>query len=70
MNLLYNLDYSKYQELYNKYNNQILDTKKIYQEIRYNQNNNISIKEIEDIFSNFLTEYATYIIPLSNLNIS
>ena len=70
MNLLYNLDYSKYQELYNKYNNQILDTENIYREIRYNQNNDISIKEIEDIFSNFLTDYATYIIPLSNQNIN
>ena len=70
MNLLYNLDYSIYQELYNKYNNQILDTENIYREIRYNQNNDISIKEIEDIFSNFLTDYATYIIPLSNQNIN
>lgn len=70
MKILYKLDYSKYQELYNKYNDYIKNTKKLFNKIRYDNKTDISIKEIEDIFSDFLTNYATYIIRLSNQTVN
>lgn len=56
MEILSNLDYPKFTEFYNK-----------YQEIT---NYDITLKEIEEISSKFLTEYATYILPLTNKKIS
>ena len=57
------LDYDKYKELQNKYQTIIND--KI---IGYHIDKN-SIKEIDEIFSDFLTEYASYILPLTNKKI-
>lgn len=56
MEILSKLDYPKFLEFYNKYDEKI---KKF----------NISLKEIEEISSDFLTEYATYILPLTNKKI-
>lgn len=54
MSILEELDHSKYQEFTKKYQDKISKKK------------NPSLKEIENIYSEFLTEYAQYIIPLSN----
>lgn len=59
LKLLYKLDNKKYQELSNKY-------KIIIDSI----NESTSFKEIEEIYSKFLTEYGYYIIELSNKEIS
>lgn len=64
LDLLIQLDYSKYQELYGKYNN-LIDEKLIM----FKDKKISSLKEVEDVFSEFLTDYANYIIPLSNQNI-
>lgn len=57
------LDYPKYKELHTKYN-ELIENK-----INAFELNKVSLKEIEEIFGDFLTEYATYIIPLSNQKI-
>lgn len=51
------LDYPKYKELYNKYDKLIFD-------------NESDFTKLEQIYSQFLTEYAQYILPLSNKEIS
>lgn len=56
LTLLSTLDYPKYLELYNKYDQQIKDNEK-------------NFKQLENIYSEFLTDYASYIIPLSNQKI-
>lgn len=56
MEILSKLEHSKFLEFYNKYDKQIS---------KYN----ISLKELEDIYTDFLTEYAKYILPLSNKKI-
>ena len=60
LEILIKLDYKEYQTLYQKYDNQIKDIIKRY------ENNQENLKHFEDIFSLFLTDYANYIIPLSN----
>lgn len=64
LRILSHLDHNKYLELYNRYN--VLVSNKInnYRE------NKISLSEIENIFVDFISEYANYIIPLSNKEIS
>lgn len=57
MGILIKLDYEKYKELSNKYAKKVEDI--MYKRVT-------STKEIEKTYSDFLTEYATYIIPLSN----
>lgn len=57
LTLLSILDYRKYQELYNKYDSKI-------------NNNNDNLKKLEQIYSELLTEYASYILPLSNKKIT
>ena len=57
MDILYELDYDKHNEFHQKYNQS-------FNKVR------TEIKEIEPIFCDFLTEYATYIIPLSNQKIN
>ena len=57
------LDYNKYKEIQNKYQT-IIDEKIT----GFNKNKN-SIKEIDELFSDFLTEYASYILPLTNKKI-
>ncbi|MBQ2872817.1 MAG: hypothetical protein IJE89_02335 [Bacilli bacterium] len=56
MKILYELDYNKYLELYQKYEEKF-------------DKSDITLKELEDILCNFLTEYASYILPLSNQKI-
>ena len=56
MEILSKLDYPKFLEFHNKYNDKL-------------DKYDITLKEIEDICSDFLTEYATYILPLSNQKI-
>lgn len=56
LTILSQLDYPKYQELYNKYNKQITE---------YTTN----FRQLEQIYSDFFTEYAKYILPLSNKEI-
>lgn len=60
--LLEDLDYNKYQELTKKYSEKL-------NKIRYNHHN-INLLEIENIYSEFLTEYASYILSLSNKEIN
>lgn len=57
MEFLTNLDYEKYSELYDKYEDKI-------------NNANTKLQKLESICTDFLTEYAAYIIPLSNKKIS
>lgn len=64
MDILLKLDYPKYKQLHNKYNNQIIKLKILIDQ------NLISTKEIDQIFSNFLNEYMEYILPLSNQEIA
>ena len=55
ISILKQTDNNKYQDLYNKYNNQInINIEKL------------SSNDLEPVMTNFLTEYAKYIIPLSN----
>ena len=61
MGIIINLDYPQYIELYNKYDAQIKETIK-----RFRTNPNSTLKDIDSIFSNYLTEYYHYIIKLSN----
>lgn len=56
MMILYELDYNKYQELHQKYKENVYSA-------------DITLKEFEDTLCDFLTEYASYIIPLSNQKI-
>ena len=56
MKILQKTDYEKYTEFYNKYNKDFSNT-------------SINLKELESICNNMLTEYAKYIIPLSNNNV-
>jgi len=61
LHLLKKLDYSKYEYFNQKYQKQLEKTTK---------KKNTTLKEIENIYVDFLTEYANYIIPLSNNKIS
>ena len=56
MNILNELDHEKYLYFVNKYYNNISDY-------------GITLNNLEPLFFNFLTEYAEYIIPLSNNNV-
>lgn len=56
MTLLSQIDYNKFKGLYEKYDKILKDNK-----------NNLT--KVEKIYSSFLTEYAMYIIPLSNKTI-
>ena len=59
ISILKQTDIKEYQELYNKYNNQInINIEKL------------SSNDLEPVMTNFLTEYAKYIIPLSNNKIN
>lgn len=61
------LDYQKYSELYGKYNELVDKVIDNYNTSKYSgRGENISLKQIETVFNEFLTEYANYIIPLSN----
>lgn len=64
LRILSNLDHEKYLELYTKYNVLIIDKINNYRE------NMTSLNDIQNIFVNFLSDYANYIIPLSNKEIS
>lgn len=68
MQLLIMLDYPKYKEFYDKYNQKInkMQKESFYSRMGFITNFNFSLKEFEELFSEFLTEYALYIIPLSN----
>lgn len=57
LKILKQIDYNKYSELYDKYNKYLTDY-------------TIDISSLENIASKMLTEYANYIIPLTNNNIS
>ena len=57
------LDYNKYQEFHNKYHNLITTS------INNFNTKNSELKNIDKIFSDFLTEYAIYILPLTNKKI-
>ena len=64
--ILEKLDYDKYIYFFNKYNN---DISKLIEKIEISEmlsqpNNNL--KDLDNLFSEFLTEYLKYIIPLSN----
>ena len=59
LKILIQIDYSKYHELYNKY--------KYFLNLDYN---NLELINIEKKYSEFLMEYANYIIPLSNNEIN
>ena len=61
MQVLIKLDYLKYKELYSKYHHKIEVLKK---------QESINSKEIDNLFSLFLTEYYHYIINLSNKSIN
>lgn len=65
MSLIKKLDYSKYEYFNKKYQNKIDKITKKYEKME-----NVSLKDIEEIYTEFLTEYANYIIPLSNKEIS
>lgn len=58
--ILMQLDYPKYIEIINKY-------EKLIKDIMYGRISDM--KQIEDTFASFLTNYAMYIIPLSNKKI-
>lgn len=64
MDILLKLDYQEYQKLYKKYNAKL--ERKIH---IYTLRENVTLLEVEKIFSEFLTEYAEYIIPLANQKI-
>lgn len=64
MGILSKLDYNKYKELFTKYNKLVYDT------IFDFDCKKISLNELENVFNDFLTDYANYIIPLSNREIS
>lgn len=71
LKILCNLDYSKYSELYDKYNELVDKVIKGYSTSKYSVGGDkVSLKEVETVFNDFLTEYANYIIPLSNQAIS
>lgn len=60
MEILIQLDYSKYVEFINKYEETLENI--MYKRIT-------DLNQIEDFFSSFLTDYAKYIIPLTNRKI-
>ena len=64
LNILIKLDYSKYQELTNKYNDKLSNPNSLL--IKLNK----SIQEYENNFADFLTDYSKYIIPLSNQKVN
>lgn len=68
MEILSRLDYQKYSELYSKYNEIIKNN--VYGYKWGTGSKKVSLKDIEIIFNQFLTEYGHYIIPLSNKAIS
>lgn len=68
MEILSRLDYQKYCEFYNKYNELI--KKSIYDYKYGGGRDKLPLKDVEAIFNQFLTEYGHYIIPLSNKAIS
>lgn len=53
LRLIKNLDYNEYRKLYNKYNQYLTDY-------------TLDISKLEKIASEMLTEYAAYILPLTN----
>lgn len=57
LKLLKDIDYSEYSYLFDKYNKDLT-------------NSNLELSKLEKIASDFLTEYANYIIPLSNNHIN
>jgi hypothetical protein len=64
------LDYQKYSDLYDKYNEKVDKIVRDYDTSKYSsKGNNISLKQVEGVFNDFLTDYANYIIPLSNKEI-
>lgn len=62
-NIIIKLDYQKFLYFNEKYKTLIEDT------VKQIQNNNEPLSTLENIYSDFLTEYATYIIPLTNKKI-
>lgn len=64
MEIVSKLDYNKYKELYIKYNELVENT------INDFNCKKISLNGLEVVFNDFLSDYASYIIPLSNKEIS
>lgn len=64
MEIVSKLDYNKYKELFNKYNELVKNT------INDFNCKKISLNGLEVVFNDFLSDYANYIIPLSNKEIS
>ena len=65
MSILLRIDYKQYQEFNRKYKDEIENIID-----KYENGEDILLKRLDDVFATFLTEYAAYIIPLSNNNIS